>query len=150
MTERQNFFIPLSVWECLMKSCGLRRGELERLRVGDITQDEDEQIWLHLAGSEESPERNVPVFMGFDWVIVDILAQKILSTFEEAVPFQEAMKRRSPDELLVSSVPPDLDIERGRKEYARWMSFSTIKSLGMIHSLKTFHEVGEQIRLALG
>src|SRR6266700_2733899 len=150
MTELQDLRIPMPVWERLLKSCGLRRAELERLRVGDITQDEDGQIWLHVAESEESPERDVQVFSGFSWAIVDILAQKFPDTPEEIVSFKEAMSGRSPDELLVSSVPSDLNIEQGRWEYAWWTYFGTIEALDVIHYPRTFNEVGEQVRLALG
>ena len=150
MTQSHHLPIPIPVWEALLKSCGLRRAELEHLRVGDITQDEDGQIWLHIAQSDESPARDVPVFRGFDWAITDILAQRFPSTFDDAATFHEAMSRRSPDELLVTSVPPDLDVEKGRREYAWWLYFTTIEALDVIRSPRTFDEVGEQVRLALG
>ncbi len=150
MTKKHHLRIPMPVWEVLLKSCGLRRAELEHLRVGDITQDQEGHIWLHIAQSDESPARDVPVVGGFDWAITDMLARTFPSTFEEAVSFHEAMSRRSPDELLVASVPPDLDIEKGRREYAWWRYFMTIGSLGVVEYPRTFHEVGEQVRLALG
>lgn len=65
MTE-QDSPIPRPVWEGFLKSCGLRRAELERLRVGDITQDDTGRIWLHVAEREASPARDVPVLRGFD------------------------------------------------------------------------------------
>ncbi len=150
MTDVHNSRIPGPTWEGLLKSCGLRRAELECLRVSTITQDDTGQIWLHVAESEESPARDVPVFDGFSWAIADILAQHYPNSLEDAVPFQEALKRRSPDELLVSSVPADLDFEKGRREYAWWTYFGAIEALDVIRSPKTFHEAGERVRLALG
>ncbi len=162
MTALQDRRIPMPVWESLLKSCGLRRAELERLHVDDITQDEDGQIWLHIAESEESPEREVPVFNGFNWAIISILAGQFPSVEEpdaaqrrsrshwKLITFQAAIKKRSPNELLISSVPPDLDFEQGRWEYAWWMYFGTIESLGVVHYPRTFNEVGEQVRLTLG
>ena len=149
MTE-QDFHIPIPVWETLLKSCGLRRSELERLRVGDIIQDDDRLLWLHIAESEVTPTRDVQILNGFEWAIVDILARKIPANPEDAVSFQKAVKGRSPDELLVLSVPNTLDVERGRREYAWWMYFSTIESMNVVHYPRTFHEVGEQVRQALG
>lgn len=61
MTQGRYRRIPMPVWEGLLKSCGLRRAELEHLRVGDITQDQEGHIWLHIAQSDESPARDVPV-----------------------------------------------------------------------------------------
>ena len=150
MTQSHYLSIPMPVWECLLKSCGLRRTELEHLHVGDITQDEDGQIWLHIAQSDESPARDVPVFRGFAWAITDILAQRFPFTFDDATTFHEAMSGRAPDELLVTSVPPDLDVEKGRREYAWWLYFTTIEALDVIRSPRTFDKVGEQVRLALG
>ena len=150
MTKGRCRRIPMAHWDGLLKSCGLRRAELEHLRVGDITQDDTKQIWLHVAQSDESPARDVPVLRGFDWAITDILAQTFPATIQNAVSFHEARSRRAPDELLVASVPPFLDIEQGRRDYAWWMYFMTIGSLGVVEYPQTFHEVGEQVRLALG
>ena len=61
MTKGRCRRIPMAHWERLLKSCGLRRAELEHLRVGDITQDEEGHMWLHVAQSDESPARDVPV-----------------------------------------------------------------------------------------
>lgn len=145
-----DFFIPMPVWEALLKSCGLRRAELERLRVGDIRQDDDGQIWLHIAESEASPARDVQVLDPFSWAIVDVLARRIPSNPEDAVPFKEALKGKSPDELLISSVPSDLDFEEARRAYAWWLYVGTIESLGVVSYPSTFNEVGERVRLALG
>ena len=150
MTKGQCRRIPMVHWERLLKSCGLRRAELEHLRVGDITQDEEGHIWLHIAQSDESPARDVPVVRGFDWAITDILAQRFPPTFHDVVSFHEAMSGRAPDELLVASVPPKLDIEQGRRDYAWWLYFTIIGSLGDVEYPQTFHKVGEQVRLALG
>ena len=150
MTKGQCRRIPMVHWERLLKSCGLRRAELEHLRVGDITQDEEGHIWLHIAQSDESPACDVPVIKGFDWAITEILAHTFPSTIEEIVSFHEAMSGRSPDELLVTSVPPTLNVEQGRRDYAWWLYFTIIGSLGDVEYPQTFHEVGEQVRLALG
>ena len=55
MTKRPCRRIPIPVWESFLKSCGLRRAELEHLRVGDITQEQDGYIWLHIAQSDDPP-----------------------------------------------------------------------------------------------
>jgi hypothetical protein len=146
MTELQDLPIPMNAWETLLRSCGLRRAELESLHVSDIRQDEDGQIWLHVAESEASPEREVPVFGGFDWAIIGILAKQFPVEEPEAtyrrsrahwkpITFQVAIQKRSPDELLVSSIPPDLDFEQGRAEYTwlmgwRYVSCHQPQSIG--------------------
>ena len=104
----------------------------------------------HIAQSDESPARNVPVIRGFDRAITDILAQRFPATLHDATTFHEAMSGRAPDELLVASVPPKLDVEKGRKDYAWWLYFTIMGSLGDVEYPQTFHEVGEQVRLALG
>lgn len=105
------------------------------------------------------------MFSGFNWAIIGILAGQFPIEEPEVayhrqsrrsrahwkpITFQGAIQKRSPDEPLVSSVPPDLDFEQGRAEYTWLMYVGTIESLGVVHYPRTFNEVGEQVRLALG
>src|SRR6266487_130037 len=162
MTGLQNSQIPMPVWERLLKSCGLRRAELERLRLGDITQDDEEQIWLHVAESEESPARDVPIIddrailailTGQFWLIEDELSEETRRRLRrrwKPIRFQEIIRKRATDDLLVSSLSPDLDFEQCRHEYAWYLYFGTIEALGVVEYPTTFNELGEQVRLALG
>src|SRR5215469_7883081 len=82
-----------------VEGCGLRRSELERLRVRDFYQMKRdfiyEQEWLHVDETDGIPAHEVPFLEPFVWTI-DLVCQG-----------------KRPDDL-VFSVLPDLDYEELR------------------------------------
>jgi integrase len=57
---------PHLVGQRFVYATGLRYSELGRLRVKDIHQEPDGQVWLEVAGWSDTPTRKVPVLAGYE------------------------------------------------------------------------------------
>lgn len=137
--------------EGFLKACGLRRTELEQVRCRDISEDAHGHIWVHVAASTERPERNVPVFDGFSWAVIEALLGHTLATPHNIPTLEDAKKGRLPDELLFpASIPKGLDVEPLRYQYAQFLYFGTIEALDVVSYPATFHEVAQQVKRAMG
>ena len=121
--------------EAFVKGCGLRRADLERLRVRDFYRKKRafvyELQWIHVAAHEDIPEHEVPCMEIYEWTITEVC------------------KGRAPDDL-VFPVLPDLDYEALREEYARFLFFGSYESIGTLEGPRSIHEVGQNIKIALG
>jgi hypothetical protein len=123
------------VVEAFVNASGLRKAELERLRVRNIYQGGDhdfgfEEQWIHVDAFEDIPAHEVP-FMGEEWII------------------SEVCQGRDPDDL-VFPVLPDLDYEGLREEYAYWLFWVYYDSLGATGAPHSISELGQFLKGALG
>ena len=114
-----------------VEGCGLRRSELERLRVRDFYQMKRdfiyEQEWIHVDG----PAHEVPFLEPFVWTIAEVC------------------KKKHPDDL-VFPVLPDLDYEELRWCYTYLLFFSRYETIGAMQGPRALHDVGQQVKHALG
>jgi len=121
--------------EAFVKGCGLRRVELERLRVRDFYRKKRafmyEFQWIHVAAHENISEHEVPFMEIYEWTIAEIC------------------KGRAPDDH-VFPVLPDLDYEALREEYAQFLFFSSYESIGKLGGPRSITEVGQMVKRALG
>jgi hypothetical protein len=139
------------ILEGFIKGCGLRRAELEQVRCGDISEDKQEQFWIHVAASESRPERDVPVYNDFIWAVIDALQGYSLGREYIAPTLEDAKQGRSPDELLFPlGIPLNLEIKPLRYQYARFLYFGTFVTLEVVSYPATFHEVAQQVKRAMG
>src|SRR5581483_837138 len=122
--------------EHMVLGCGLRRMELEQLRVCDIYEKQVagyyETHWMHVVVWESHVEREVPFLEPYLWVI------------------DAARKGRAPDDLLFPGPLPDLDYDLLRKEYAFILFSGMIEGRGVVSYPATFHRAGQCVKKALG
>ncbi len=97
-----------------VEGCGLRRSELERLRVRDFYQMKHEfiyeQEWIHVDEADGIPAHEVPFLEPFVWTIALVC------------------KGKCPDDLVFPALP-DLDCEALRWRYAWELFMSRYESL---------------------
>ncbi len=121
--------------EAFVKGCGLRRVELERLRVRDFYRKKRvlvyELQWIHVAAHEDIPEHEVPFMEIYEWTIAEVC------------------KGRAPDDL-VFPVLPDLNYEALREEYAQFLFFGSYETIGTFRGPRSITEVGQKVKKALG
>lgn len=122
--------------ENIVSGCGLRRTELEQLRVCDVYEKKVagyyETRWVHVAASELNAEREVPYISPYLWAI-------------DAV-----MEGRASSDLLFPEPLPDLDYDQLRDQYASLLFFGTLEGMDVIRYPLTFHQVGQKVKKALG
>ncbi len=122
--------------EGMVVGCGLRRTELEQLRVCDIYEKEINGCykthWVHVAASESRAEREVPFLEPYLWAI------------------DAAREGRAPGDLLFPEPLPDLDYDLLREKYAFLLFFGTLEGMDVIKYPVTFHQVGQRVKKALG
>ena len=90
-------------WPAFMtfqQATGLRRGELQRIRVGDVYYDQAGQLVAYVQNGKGGKSREVPVLAGHEQKVLDLLAG------------------REPEEKLLAKVP-DCDVHAMRREYAQ-------------------------------
>ena len=87
-------------FETFQRAVGLRKGELQRIRVGDIRYDGTGRLVAHVANGKGGKPRDVPVLAGHERKVLDLVAG------------------RKPDELVLRKVP-DTDIHGLRRVYAQ-------------------------------
>lgn len=121
--------------EAFVKGCGLRRVELERLRVRDCYRKKRafvyERQWIHVDAHEDIPAHEVPVFEVSVWTVAELT------------------KGRSPDELVFPTLP-DLPYEQLREQYAFDMFSYLYDTIGTMQGPRSIHEVGQNVKKALG
>ena len=81
------------------RACGLRRHELQELRVGDVYRDGD-QLWVHVERGKGGRKREVPVLAAFQERVLEIIRGKNL------------------DDLVIDRIPVRADIHGYRRQYA--------------------------------
>jgi hypothetical protein len=121
--------------ETFIQACGLRKAELERLRVRDIYRGGDhdfgfEEQWIHVDAFEDIPAHEVP-FMGEERIIAEVC------------------KGRNSDDL-VFPVLPELDYEGLREAYADELFLVYYDSLGATGAPHSISELGQLLKEALG
>ena len=118
-----------------VKGCGLRQRELERLRVRDFYQKKRafvyEVQWIHVDADHDLPAHEVPVFESEEWTI-PLLCQG-----------------RAQDDLVFRILPP-LDYAALREEYASMLFMVRYEGIGTTQGAGSVHEVGQQVKQALG
>jgi integrase len=80
-------------------ACGLRRHELQELRVGDVYRDGN-QLWVHVERGKGGRKREVPVLTAFQERVLEIIHGKNL------------------DDFVIERIPVRADIHGYRREYA--------------------------------
>ena len=121
--------------EAFVKVCGLRKAELERLRVRDFYRGHHDftcgcEQWIHVDAFEDIPAHEVP-FLWDEWLIPEIC------------------KGRGQDDLVFLALP-DLDYEGLREAYADEIFLIYFDSLGLTGAPRTISEVGKLLKQALG
>lgn len=112
-----------------IEACGLRRAEVREVRVRDIHQDEEGQMWIHIAKRAGRAEREVPVLRGHE--------RNILAFVHNA--------RLFPDVL------PKIDVQRARRQYACWLYAHLLKTTSDAPSCRQYHETAvREVMNALG
>ena len=118
-----------------VKGCGLRRSELEWLCVSDFYQRYPrgftEPNWIHIDAMNGLPAHEVPFLNEYAWTIAEVCKGK------------DPLDRLFP-------VLPDMDYEALRLAYAHSLFLLRYDSLGLTGGLFTLHEVGQQVKHALG
>jgi hypothetical protein len=118
-----------------VKSCGLRRTELERLRVRDFYRKKRdffyELQWIHVAADGDIPEHEVPFLECNEWVIASLT------------------EGLAPDDLVFSHLP-ELDYEALREAYAYEYFLGEYETIGAMEGSGSLHEVGQHVKQALG
>ncbi len=122
--------------ETFVRASGLRKAELERLRVRDFYRGGDhdfgfEEDWIHVDAFEDIPAHEVPFTGDKEWIIAELC------------------KGRSPDDLVFSSLP-DLDYEGLREDYADSLFLVYYDSLGATGAPHNIPELGKLLKGALG
>lgn len=121
--------------ETFVKACGLRKAELERLRVRDFSQEHHdfwfEEQWIHVDAFEDIPAHDVPFEPNQEWIIAKVC------------------QGRDPDDLVFPTLP-DLDYEGLREEYAAGLFQSYYESLGLTGAPNNIRELGQHLKEALG
>jgi hypothetical protein len=121
--------------ETFVKACGLRKCELERLRVCDIYQAnrdfQYENYWIHVDAFEGTPDHEVPFMSSCEWIIAVIC------------------KGHSSDDLLFIDLP-DLDYEGLREEYADDLFWGYYETLGLTGAPHSIQQLGQHLKQALG
>ncbi len=134
--ETKEIWMIEQIVKHVVLGCGLRRAELEQLRVGDIYEKTVdgyyETHWLHVAASEQSVEREVPFLEPYLWALA------------------VAKDGRVSDSPLFPVPLPDLDYDQLREEYAFILFFGTLEGVTVIKYPVTFHQVGQRVKEALG
>jgi len=122
--------------ETFVKACGLRKAELERLRVRDFYRGGDhdfgfEEQWIHVDVFEDIPAHEVPFIGDDEWIIAKLCQD------------------RGPDDLVFSALP-DLDYEELREAYADELFLIYYDSLGATGAPNSISELGKLLKGALG
>lgn len=122
--------------ETFVKASGLRKAELERLRVRDLYRGGDhdfgfEEQWIHVDAFEGIPAHEVP-FTGNDEGIIAAACQD-----------------RGPDDLVFPTLP-DLDYEGLRESYADELFAIYYDSLGATGAPNSISGLGKLLKQALG
>jgi hypothetical protein len=122
--------------ETFVKACGLRKAELERLRVRDFYRGGEhefgfEEQWIHVDAFEDIPAHEAPYMGNNEWIIAELC------------------KGRGPDDLVFSSLP-DLDYEEQREEYADGLFMVYYDSLGATGAPHNIPGLGKLLKGALG
>jgi hypothetical protein len=120
---------------CFVKACGLRKAELERLRVRHFYYGSHpfahEELWIHVDAFEDIPAHEVPYADSDDRIIAELC------------------KGKEADDLVFSELP-DLDYEGLREEYADEMFEVYYDSFGMTGAPNCISELGQLLKQALG
>jgi hypothetical protein len=122
--------------ETFVKASGLRKAELERLRVRDFYRGGDhdfgfEEQWVHVDVFEDILAHEVPFTGNDEWIIAKLC------------------KDRCPDDLVFSELP-DLDYEGLREAYADELFLVYYDSLGATGAPHNIPELGKLLKGALG
>ena len=114
-----------------VKACGLRKAELERLRVRDFYEGHHdgsyEEQWIHVDGFEDIPAHEVPFLSNDEAVCQD----------------------RSPDDLVLPALP-DLDYEELREVYADELFLISYEAFGATGAPNSISGLGKLLKEALG
>jgi len=123
------------VVKSFVQGCGLRRSELEWLCGGDFYQRYPrrfcQQHWIHIDAWHDLPAHEVPFLDEYAWTIAEVCQGK--DPLDQVFP-----------------VLPDLDYEALRFSYARELFLLRYESLGLTGGPRTLHDVGQQVKHALG
>jgi hypothetical protein len=118
-----------------VKACGLRRTELERLRVSDFYRKKRdffyELQWIHVAADGDIPAHEVPFMEADEWTIASLI------------------KNRTSDDLVFPLLP-ELDYEALREAYAWDYFLGEYQTMGAMQGPGSLHEVGQHVKQALG
>ena len=97
------YFQPAN-WQPLInfeRACGLRRAELARLCVADVSYTGQRQLVVHVRNGKGGKEREVPALPGHE---ADLLA---------------LTEGRQPEEHVFAHIPKHMDVHSYRREYAQ-------------------------------
>ena len=121
--------------EMFVLACGLRKTELERLRVRDFYQGRYdfvyEEQWIHVDAFEDLPAHEVPFEPNSIWLIAEVC------------------KGKRADDLVFSELPV-LDYESLRDLYATNLFLSYYDCLGMTGAPNTLSGLSKLVKRALG
>jgi len=121
--------------EMFVQACGLRKTELERLRVRDFYQGRYdfvyEEQWIHVDAFDDLPAHEVPFEPNSTWLIAEVC------------------KGKSTDDLVFSELPV-LDYENLRDVYANNLFLRYYYCLGMTGAPNTLPGLSKLVKRALG
>jgi integrase len=121
--------------ETFVKACGLRKAELERLRVRDFSEEHHdfwyETHWVHVDAFEDVPAHEVPIEPNRVWIVARVCQD------------------RGPDDLVFPELP-DLDYDQLREEYADGLFQCYYEALGLTGAPNNLPELGQHLKQALG
>lgn len=121
--------------ETFVKACGLRKTELERLRVRDFYKGHHdgsyEEQWIHVDAFEDIPAHKVPFLSNNEGIIAAVCQD------------------RGSDDLVFPTLP-DLDYEELREAYADELFIIYYDSLGATGAPNSISGLGKLLKGALG